>query len=210
MPARPGKPCQSKVRAMESAMLTSSTLPSDSPPVTMEDLERLGVDLNLYCSRLVAHRSRQNEDPPQSRKAKPILEVLDRVRGSITAGSFSNPQTHSEQLVRSAAVDSSVRFGSFRVLSEVCLAHGLAPESYMLSDKTDFKIDRVSFRSDDLTVPSVGGRMGDSFSVKLLRLYSRSQRKLVATKQVQCHLLTSCVWILTLPRGSITNRRDGG
>lgn len=78
----------------------------------------------------------------------------------------------------------SVRFGSFRVLSEICLAHGLAPEAYMLSDTTDFKIDRASFRSSDFSPPGEG-RTGDSFCVKLLRIYSRSQRKLIATRQVK-------------------------
>jgi hypothetical protein len=96
---------------------------------------------------------------------------------------FLDPQTHSEKLVRSAAVDWSVRFSSFRVLSKVCLAHGLTPEAYMLSDTTDFKFDRVSFRSNDFIIPD-GAPTGDSFCVKLLRLYSHSQRKLVAIKQV--------------------------
>ena len=59
----------------------------------------------------------------------------------------------------------------------------LPPQARMLYDTTYFKIGPASYRSRDSTL-SCGGRTGDSFCVKLLRLYSRSQRKLVATKQV--------------------------
>lgn len=87
--------------------------------------------------------------------------------------------------MHSAAVDLSIRFGSLRVLSEIYLPYGLIPQAPMLSDTTDFRV--ISYRSNDFTL-SDGGQTGDSICVKLLRLYSRSQRKLVAAKQVNLRL----------------------
>lgn len=163
-------------------------LPPDSPPVTLEDFKRLGIDLELFFSKFIAHRSRGSEGPSWSGRTEPILEVLEKVRFSLIGPSALDPQTHSKKLVRSAAVNLNVRFGSFKVLSELCLAHGIAPDACMLSDRTDFKIDRELYTSNDSTnsrTDGTGGvRRGDSVCVKLLRVYSRSDRKLLAVKQV--------------------------
>jgi len=105
----------------------------------------------------------------------------------ITTDPSLDLQTHSEKLVHSAAVNLNVEFGSFKVLSELCLKHGITPGACMLSDKTDFKIDRLFYKSNDPTdhrTGGTGGRTGDTVYVKLLRLHSRSERKLVAVKQV--------------------------
>ena len=98
-----------------------------------------------------------------------------------------DPQTYSEKLVRSAAVNLNVRFGPLGVLSELCLAHGITPDTCIFSDKTDFKIDRSSYESEgfaDFETEGTGrAQTSDSVCVKLLRLYSRSDRRLVAIKQ---------------------------
>jgi len=89
--------------------------------------------------------------------------------------------------VHPTAVNLNVGFGSFKVLSELLLAHGITPDVCMLSDKTDFKIDRVLYKSNDPTDPRSGGTGGqtdDAVCVRLLRLHSRSERKLAAVKQV--------------------------
>jgi len=58
----------------------------------------------------------------------------------------------------------------------------------MLSDKMDFKIDRALHKSnnfpDSRTKETGREQTGGSVCVKLLRLYSRSERKLAAVKQV--------------------------
>lgn len=99
-------------------------------------------------------------------------------------GSFLGSQTHSIKLDHSAVVDLSAGLGSLGVSSEIRLARGPAPNAAMLPDTTDFEVDRVLYRSNDFTI-SDGGRTSDSFCVKLLRIYSCSQRKLIATKQVK-------------------------
>ena len=106
---------------------------------------------------------------------------------STRSGPSPDPRAHSEKLVRSSTVNLNVRIGSFGVLSELCLAHAITPDACVLSDKTDFKIDRALYKPNDCTNPPAGGTGGQSadwVSVKLLRLHSRSQAKLVAIKQV--------------------------
>lgn len=100
----------------------------------------------------------------QPSESKPLLEALDRVHASCAATdeSFPVPQAHSEILVRSV-VDSTVGFGSFGVLSGVCLAYRLASEACTLSEKPDFKIDRAPRRSGDVVIPGEGRILGDSF-----------------------------------------------
>lgn len=100
--------------------------------------------------------------------------------------SDTQAQAHNKKLVRSAAVNWNVRFGSFGILSELCLAHGITPDACVLSDKTDFKIDRTLYKSKRFPNCETGREQtGGSVCVKLLRLYSHSERKLTAIKQVR-------------------------
>ena len=111
-------------------------------------------------------------------------EFLEKVRLQFHQ-SFLDSQTHSEKLVRTEVpVDAGVKFGPMSVLSEICLPHGLTPGTCTLLDTAGFKIDRVLFKSKDSSTPREC-RTGDEFCVKLLGLYSRSQRKLSATRQVR-------------------------
>lgn len=91
-------------------------------------------------------------------------------------------------MTRSAAINWNVRFGPLGVLSELCLAYGITPDTCVLSEKTDFKVDKALYKSNDLAdfrMEGAGQReTGGSVCVKLLRLYSHSGRKLVAIKQV--------------------------
>jgi hypothetical protein len=91
--------------------------------------------------------------------------------------------------MRAAAVSWNVRFGSLGVLSEFSLAHGITLDTWAVSDKTGFRIDRSSHKPDNLansqTERAGQGQISSSVCVKLLRLQSRSERKLVAIKQVR-------------------------
>lgn len=115
--------------------------------------------------------------------------------------------------MRTAAADWNVRFGSLGVLSELSIAHGITPDAWTFSDKTDLKIDRASHQPDNPanshTERAGQGQSGSSVNVKLLRLQSRSERKLVAIKQVCDVLLQVESRELHLSRGFTMNRRGG-
>ena len=176
------RPTQSESQPSRALRVLMLRLPSDLSPVTLEDFKRVGIDLELFSSKFVSLRSRGSEDPGWSDKTEPMLEILDRVRFHW-GQPFEHP-TDSEKLVRSAAVNLNVRIVPSGVLSELCLAHGVTPDACILSDRTDFKIDRALYKSNGFTDPHLGGQAGDSVRVRLLRLHSRSQKRLVAIKQV--------------------------
>lgn len=69
----------------------------------------------------------------QPGESKPLLEALDRMHASFAATdeTFPVPQAHSE-ILGCSVVDSTVGFGSFGVLSGVCLAYRLALEACTL------------------------------------------------------------------------------
>ena len=180
IPPRVGPGC------LSSATRTDISLPSDLPPVTVEDFKLLGIDLlKLISSNLADLQSRGSEDLALLSGTQRILGVLDNVclRG---AGPSSDPQTHTGKLVRSSTVNSDIRVGTFDVLSRLCLPHGITPDACTFSDKTCFKID-LAYISNNVTDPQMGGtrgQTGDLVYVKLLRLHSRSQAKLAVIKQV--------------------------
>lgn len=57
-------------------------LPSDSSPTTLEDFKRVGIDLELLLSKIIARRSRGSEYPSLFSKA----EIPDKVRLLHTIG----------------------------------------------------------------------------------------------------------------------------
>jgi len=67
-------------------MRTDMMLSSDPPPVTTEDIKRPGVGLELFSSKLVAHRSRGSEGPSWVGQTEPTVEILDKVRFFATIG----------------------------------------------------------------------------------------------------------------------------
>ena len=113
--------------------------------------------------------------------------------------------------MRSATVNVNVRFDSLGVLSGLCLVDGVTPDECVFSDEADLKIDGAS-HAHRLTDSSTGGaRVGkpDDFCVKLLRLHSRYERKLVAIKQVSKIALQVTNRYRQFSRGFITSQRGG-
>ena len=119
---------------------------SDSPPITTEDLVKLGIEpqrIPLIISTTLRTEQLPSDSPPLSLAgAQNLVEVLDKVRiyPQIPAGRTKTP---GDQVVSSTTTNPSLKNRCFRILRKVSPSHGILPKSYhpeggTLSDTTPY------------------------------------------------------------------------